>query len=87
MDYKELNKKALKARNEFERREKGTNIIEYITCKSGDWNVLIVNGEIYEEGHEIPDFIWLKLLSEKFNTIIVNTEISDEDMENRTFEN
>ena len=35
-----------------------------IFCESGDWVVLKLNGEIYEEGHSIPDFLWLKLFKE-----------------------
>ena len=55
--------------------------IELITCESGDWKVLKVDGKIYDEGHSIPDFVWVKLLQEKFGVAFEETIISDEDME------
>ena len=60
--------------------------IKYITCESGDWKVLIVNGKLYHEGHDIPEHIWLELLEDKFDVNCKNIEISDDDMLERTFE-
>ena len=59
--------------------------IDLITCDSGDWDVLMVDGEIFYEAHEIPDDVWLELL-EAFGVSNKEYCISDEDMENRTFE-
>jgi len=57
-------------------------LIELITCKSGDWEVLRANlGEdfIYEN-HSIPKYVWMDLL-EKLGYKIERKCISDEDME------
>jgi hypothetical protein len=61
-------------------------MIELITCDSGDWDVLKVNGKIFFEGHEIPDHVWLDLLQTKFAIPCKGYAISDDAMENRTFE-
>ena len=56
------------------------NTICSITNESGDWEVLLLNGEIYYEGHSIPTFIWLNLITELGH--VVNTrELADEEME------
>lgn len=55
--------------------------IEIISCESGDWEVLKVDDEVYYQGHEIHNEIWIRLLKSKFNVKFVETEISDEDME------
>lgn len=60
------------------------NKIELIFCESGDWAVLKLNGKVYEEGHSIPDYIWLKLLQELGNET-TSKVISDENMEDRNF--
>jgi|APGre2960657404_1045060.scaffolds.fasta_scaffold00061_38 hypothetical protein len=56
--------------------------IEVITCPRGDWKVLLVDGKIEHEGHNIPDSVWLDLF---FHCVsveeIITTEISDKDME------
>lgn len=39
----------------------------YNGAGSGDWYILIVNGEIYFEGHSIPTMIWLNIIEECFN--------------------
>jgi hypothetical protein len=61
-------------------------VIDLITCDSGDWDVLAVDGEIYYEGTEIPDHVWLELLETKLNVVCKGWAISDKQMENRTFE-
>lgn len=55
-------------------------VIELITCDSGDWEVLRVNGEVFEEGHSIPSFIWIRLLND-FDIESEETSISDDEME------
>lgn len=55
--------------------------IEFITCDSGDWEVLRIDGEVYDEGHSICLDTWLSLLA-RFGTAMVTEDcISDEDME------
>lgn len=60
--------------------------IELIKCDSGDWKILRVNlGEDFEySGHSIPDFTWIKLLN-LLGYKIIETTISDEDMENSNY--
>ena len=55
--------------------------IELISCDSGDWEVLKVNGEVYNDGHSTPVHVWINLLSELGNAITTKT-ISDENMKN-----
>lgn len=57
-------------------------IIEYITCESEDWVVIKQFGNVFYEGHSVPDFIWLNLL-EGFvgRDYLKTTTISDEEME------
>lgn len=58
------------------------NKVELISCESGDYYVLKYNDWIYYEGHDIPNYIWLKLLGEVDDYIeIKETEITDEEME------
>lgn len=59
--------------------------IKYITCPSGDWVVLMVDGTPYYEGHSVPDFVWLSLLEDQPGTKISSSEISDKDMENKSY--
>ena len=60
------------------------NTVETVTNESGDWVVLIVDGEVYYEGHSIPTDEWLMLLK-KFGLETIEKEISDEEMEGRAF--
>jgi hypothetical protein len=39
-----------------------TVYIELRSTEDGDWYELVVNGEIFHEGHSIPNYAWLKLL-------------------------
>lgn len=55
--------------------------VELTTNESGDWSILEVNGEIVHSGHSVPDHIWLELISEYFKATVIETEISDEEME------
>lgn len=57
------------------------NQIEFITCVAGDWEVLKLNGVIVAEGHKIHEDEWLGLLKQEFGCEVMETELSDEDME------
>jgi hypothetical protein len=59
-------------------------LIEVITCESGDWEVLKVDGKIEYEGHDIPEFVWMTLI-EKLGHTADPRIISDEDMENGNY--
>lgn len=60
------------------------NTVEVVTNESGDWIVLTIDGEVYHEGHSIPTDKWLMLLK-NLGLEAIEKEISDEEMENRTF--
>lgn len=56
--------------------------IELITCQSGDWEVLRISGDDFEqEGHSVSNTDWIRLLN--YLGYEVKTKcISDEEMEN-----
>lgn len=53
------------------------NKIEYITNESGDWCVLKLNGEVFDEGHSISGHSWVELLRE-LNFTVDEIELSDD---------
>lgn len=57
--------------------------LEYLTCPSGDWEVLKLDGKVFYEGHTIPSEKWLELLGNIYRkrVEITQKEVSDEDME------
>ena len=57
--------------------------ITLTTSKSGDWQILEINGTEWASGHSISNVDWLSLLGEHFNCQIEVTWISDEEMEAR----
>ena len=57
------------------------NTIRLITNESGDWEVLLLNGEVYEEGHDIPTYTWINLIQDLGYKASVE-EVTDEEMEN-----
>jgi hypothetical protein len=61
-------------------------LIEFITCKSGDWKVLKMNfgKDFHSEGHNIPDSTWINLINKLGYEVEVKW-ISDEDMENSRY--
>jgi hypothetical protein len=61
-------------------------LIELIMCESGDWEVLRMNlGEYFLwEGHSISNQGWIILL-EKLGFKVVTKDISDEEMEYRSY--
>lgn len=60
--------------------------IELITCQSGDWEVLRINGEddFEQEGHSISNTDWIRLLNYLGYEVKIRC-ISDEDMENEDY--
>lgn len=59
---------------------KDTKAIEIITCDSGDWEVIKIDGEVYYENHKIPTYIWIEIL-ESLGAKVFESNISDENME------
>ena len=57
--------------------------ITLTTSKSGDWQILEINGIEWASGHSISNVDWLGLLGEHFNCQIEVIWISDEEMEAR----
>lgn len=62
--------------------------VEYITCPSGDWEVLQVDGELFYEGRSVPAEKWLELLGGLYRkrAEIIQREVSDESMEYGIYE-
>lgn len=60
----------------------GRNIlsIEIIGCDSGDWTVVILNGDVYYSGHNIPISVWCNLIR-NVGVTVLNKTISDDEME------
>lgn len=54
--------------------------IKLVTNESGDWEVLLLNGKIYEEGHNIPTRTWLKLIRE-LGYVASTEDVTDEEIE------
>ena len=61
-----------------------TKHIKLITCESGDWQILEVNGMAVASDHRIPHTAWLNVLSEHFDCQIEKVCISDEEMQERS---
>lgn len=57
--------------------------VKLITCESGDWQILEINGREWASGHSISENDWLGLISEHFDCQIARDCISDEEMELR----
>lgn len=53
--------------------------IEHITCPSGDYEVVLINGSVDYAGNSIPTFYWIDLLK-SFGFTVRSTEVSDEQM-------
>ena len=53
--------------------------IELITCDSGDWEVLKIDGKIFAEGHRLSSYDWVRFLN-KLGHKVEEIEISDEDL-------
>jgi len=61
------------------------NTIRLITNESGDWEVLLLNEKVYDEGHSIPTYTWADLIRDLGHEVI-EEEVTDEEMENGLFE-
>ena len=57
--------------------------IKLTTSKSGDWQILEVDGVEWASGHRISEFDWIRLIGEYFGVKIDKEIISDEEMELR----
>jgi len=58
-------------------------LIELISNKSGDWEILRVNEDIEMQGHSINNHMWCDLLR-TLGFEVERKEISDEEMEELT---
>lgn len=58
----------------------GKTQIELITCDSGDWEVLKIDGKTFAENHRLNNYDWVRFLN-KLGYKVEEIEISDEDME------
>jgi hypothetical protein len=54
--------------------------IEWITCPSGDWEVIKVNGTVVADGHSISPWD-IKEMFRSLGHDVIETEVSDEQME------
>lgn len=57
-----------------------SSTIRLISNESGDWEVLLLNGEVYEEGHDIPTHTWMNLIHGLGHEVSIE-EVTDEEME------
>ena len=60
------------------------NTIRLIANESGDWEVLLLNGEVYEEGHDIPTYTWMNLIHDLGHEVSIE-EVTDEEMESNLY--
>lgn len=58
--------------------------IDVVHSESGDWSVVLVNGQVDYAGHSIPTFYWVNLFN-SFGFNIKEREISDENMQESKF--
>ena len=58
--------------------------IRLITNESGDWEVLLLNGEVYEEGHSIPAYTWMSLIQDLGHEVSTE-DVTDEEMEYKLY--
>lgn len=57
--------------------------IKIITCESGDWTIVEVDGKEEASGHTITNHDWLGILIKYFDVDVEADVISDEEMEER----
>lgn len=57
-----------------------TTTVELLTCPSGDWEILLVNGEYFTSGHAVCVHDWLNVMRLLGHDVVERT-ISDEKME------
>ena len=61
--------------------------IEVIGNESGDWEVLLLDGQVIGEGHSLNINDWQALLIHAFDTYVRVKEISDKNMEEGNYAN
>ena len=60
------------------------NTIRLIENESGDWEVLLLNREVYAEGHSIPTHSWMDLIHDLGHEVSLE-DVTDEEMENELY--
>lgn len=53
--------------------------IRLIENESGDWKVLLLNGKVYGEGHDIPIYTWMNLIHDLGHEVSIE-DLTDEEM-------
>lgn len=38
---------------------------DYTYVRMGEWRAIYVNGELFFEGHSVPDDVWIELLEDE----------------------
>ena len=56
--------------------------IELLTCPSGEWEVLKLDGDLYGSRDSIPNYMWIGLIKELTGIDVIQKEVSDDYMEN-----
>ena len=54
--------------------------IELITCESGDWKVIKLDEDTFEEGRTLSNQDWMDLIFELTGIKVGRREISDDEM-------
>ena len=60
------------------------NTVKLLETLDADWSVLLLNDKVLYEGHSIPDFVWLDLLSD-LGSYIQRKVITQEDALDRNY--
>lgn len=60
------------------------HLIKLTNNESGDWEILEIDDKLYYQGHSIPSYIWLDLLTD-LCLEVENKSISDKEMEARNY--
>lgn len=58
--------------------------VKVITCESGDWTIVEVDGKEVANGHSISNHDWVDILNEDLGIEAIEECISDEEMEMRS---
>lgn len=59
----------------------GDTTIKLISCESGDWEILELNGETYSSEHKMENDDWIRLIKTLTGIEIEKVTISDEEIE------
>ena len=76
-----------KYKNSKEEKEMKEVSLTFISCESGDWEGLYVDGVLFEQGHSITTNDFLELISKyrHFSGVINTYELTDQQMEELGF--